>query len=177
MICDWIIKQVFSYYPDCTNVPKLQIHFIIYIFIIYLNILLIETNSTDLHFSVLHSLRTFTYLFQYRSIRLFLKSFKRKLLDKCSYNFLGFSSTQILFLNFKPKNSTLHCVAVIYEKQQIFCGLAKKGENYSQKPMPKLFATVFSCSLRTVFSGVKRQKVKLQLTVTVLSQRCISQVL
>ena len=97
---------------------------------------------------------------------LFFKAFERKLLDLCFYNFIS-------YLKFKPKNPTWHCVTVIYEKQQIFCGLAKKGENYSQKPMPKLFSTVFSCSPRTVFSGVKRQKVKLQLTVTVLNSQYI----
>ena len=88
------------------------------------------------------------------------------------YRFLIFPTASVLegflsFLNFGLNKIMLGTVLpVIYEKQQIFCGLAKKGENYSQKPMPKLFSTVFSCSPRTVFSGVKRQKVKLQLTVT-----------
>ena len=151
---------------NCKSVLK------IFLCIIYLNILFIQTNSTDLHFSGLHCLKTF--FFSIDLSVLFFKYFERKVLDKCFYNFLSVSSTQISFLNSKPKNPTRHCVAVIYEKQQIFCGLAKKGENYSQKPMPKLFSTVFSCSPRTVFSGVKRQKVKLQLTVTVLSSQYIN---
>ena len=75
------------------------------------------------------------------------------------------------------QNHARHCVACNIRKAANFLWASKKGENYFQKPMPKLFSTVFSCSPRTVFSGVKRQKVKLQLTVTVLSQRYISQVL
>ena len=113
--------------------------------IIYRNILFIQTNSTDIQFSGLHCLRTFVFFSIDLSV-LFLKSFRRKVLDKCFYNFLIFPQLEFHSLILNQKNPTWHCVTVIYEKQQIFCGLAKKGENYSQKPMPKLFSTVFSCS-------------------------------
>ena len=177
LLSDWIIEQIFSYYlthgllPDCINAPKLQIRFK-NLSLYYLSQHFIYSNQFN--WSSLFRLSLFEDIFFSIDLSvLFLKSFERKVFDKCFYNFLSFSST-LSFLNFKPKNPTWHCVTVIYEKQQIFCGLAKKGENYSQKPMPKLFSTVFSCSPRTVFSGVKRQKVKLQLTVTVLSSQCIN---